>query len=123
MPNVFEIDDRYLTIGDIHSMIITSFTNKEGYYDYTKVMPPKRTFNLPEAYTHAIVAMLLRNSKINTPDYATKSYNNFLNIIKENDGNFRYIKVHSLENTDGAQETLYYPFEKIGQLPVEEIVE
>ena len=116
--NIFAIDSRHLATPDIHSMIINSLTNKDGYFDYTKTMPPKRVFNIPDISWTVYHAYIFDNT---ANSYAQKDKETLLINIKENNGKIQYLKINSLLPPD--YEYLYYPFETIDELPAYEIVE
>ena len=102
-----QIDSRFLSLGDLHGSIINTFTNISTIPDYTKIIPPKRVFNMPGVGGLAIqiLAKIITNQK----------------FVEYSNNRIPIIRVKSVK--DGVFEIDSYDFDKIGDLPAFEILE
>ena len=122
----FNIDSRVLSGLDIHEITALSLTNIEGYVDYTKVIPPKREFNIMLMWWPFIV--YLDNPKTSWSDnhnteFFKKGYNTVLYEYGHSTGEgLGYIKLKSTKEIKDTN-IYYQELTNIINLPAYNIVE
>ncbi|MGL4393637.1 MAG: sulfatase-like hydrolase/transferase [Brevinema sp.] len=108
-----KVDERFLSLGDISPMILSTYNvSKKNHPDYTKVMPPKRMFNLP-IFGYEVVQESVAGLPIKA--YTRRFFKEFATNHM-----WPYVQVKGI--TSGEFEIKYWPVDKIGDLPAQEII-
>ncbi|MGL4563500.1 MAG: hypothetical protein ACRCVW_06585 [Brevinema sp.] len=110
---VIKTDDRFLSLGDIRGIIENTF-GKKNLPDYSKVLPPLRSFNNIDIPTRALEAMVSTSPSIE----ATKALRKL-----EEENKFSYIKVFSKNPYRATTNITFYNLSNIRELAPYEIIE
>ena len=108
-------DSRFLSLGDLHTTILNTFTNNSKMPDYLQINPPKRQFNIP-LVSYQVLEYLMDNKNPST----TQKYQEFTTQHIKNNG-LSYYQVNSVK--EGLFEMKYFDYDKIGELSAVEILE
>ena len=108
-------DSRFLSLGDLHTTILNTFTNNSKTPDYLQINPPKRQFNIP-LVSYQVLEYLMDNKNPST----TQKYQEFTTQHIKNNG-LSYYQVNSVK--EGLFEMKYFDYDKIGELSAVEILE
>ncbi|MGL4561568.1 MAG: hypothetical protein ACRCV0_04685 [Brevinema sp.] len=110
--STMRIDNRFLSLGDLRSVILSTFITNLDSPDYTKQYPPKRIFNVPLIDWTVLYDL---NGAVEQKGRAKKFMNQYVT-----NNLWPYVEIKGI--TSGEYQLKYYPADKIGELPVQEIV-